>query len=85
LSWQNTVSIQTLKSDLLKKRLLKENVKMHRCENCGLTEWLACPIPLEQHHKDGKRYNNAIENLLLLCPNCHALTDNYRAKNIKKF
>ncbi|MBK6998271.1 MAG: HNH endonuclease [Lewinellaceae bacterium] len=57
---------------------------MHRCENCDLTEWLASPIPLELHHKDGNRYNNAIENLLLLCPNCHALTDNYRAKNIKK-
>jgi hypothetical protein len=71
-------------SHKLKKRLLKENVKLHRCENCDLSEWLDCPIPLELHHQDGNRYNNAIENLLLLCPNCHALTDNYRAKNIRK-
>jgi predicted HNH restriction endonuclease len=40
------------------------------------------PIPLELHHKDGNRYNNSLNNLMLLCPNCHALTDNYRAKNI---
>ena len=71
-------------SHKLKKRLLKENVKPHKCENCGLTEWLGNPVPLELHHKDGERYNNAIDNLLLLCPNCHALTDNYRAKNIRK-
>lgn len=41
------------------------------------------PIPLELHHVDGNRFNNAIQNLLLLCPNCHALTNNYRARNIK--
>ena len=41
------------------------------------------PIPLELHHKDGNRYNNQLDNLMLLCPNCHALTENYRAKNIK--
>jgi predicted HNH restriction endonuclease len=41
------------------------------------------PIPLELHHKDGNRYNDQLENLILLCPNCHAFTENYRAKNIK--
>jgi hypothetical protein len=40
-------------------------------------------IPMELHHIDGDKYNNAIANLLLLCPNCHALTDTYRARNIK--
>jgi len=33
------------------------------------------------HHKDGDRTNNEYENLTLLCPNCHALTDTYRGKN----
>ena len=54
----------------------------HRCESCGLTEWLDKPIPLEVHHIDGKELNSELDNLILLCPNCHALTDNYRGRNI---
>ena len=36
---------------------------------------------LELHHKDGNHNNNTLENCLLLCPNCHSLTDNYKFKN----
>ena len=54
----------------------------HKCENCGLSEWLNKPIPLEVHHLDGKELNSELSNLVLLCPNCHALTDNYRGRNI---
>ena len=54
----------------------------HQCENCGLTEWLNKPIPLEVHHFDGKELNSELSNLVLLCPNCNALTDNYRGRNI---
>ena len=56
----------------------------HRCENCGTETWLDNPIPLEIHHLDGDRLNNNLENLQLLCPNCHALTDNFKGKNIDK-
>ncbi|NOY98461.1 MAG: HNH endonuclease [Chloroflexi bacterium] len=62
----------------LKKRLLVEHIKEHRCEKCRGTEWQGEPIPLELHHKDGDRTNNTLQNIELLCPNCHALTDNYR-------
>ena len=41
-------------------------------------------IPLEVHHLDGDRMNNELSNLQLLCPNCHALTENWRGKNISK-
>jgi 5-methylcytosine-specific restriction endonuclease McrA len=54
----------------------------HRCENCNNITWLNKPIPLEIHHKDGDSLNNELDNLQLLCPNCHALTDNYRGRNI---
>lgn len=74
---------KTYQSHKLKLRLLREDVKLAQCENCGLREWLEQTIPLELHHIDGNRYNNALNNLQLLCPNCHALTENYRAKNIK--
>lgn len=56
----------------------------HKCENCGLTKWLDKPIPLEVHHIDGNELNSELSNLLLLCPNCHALTENYRGRNINK-
>jgi hypothetical protein len=67
----------------LKGRLLSEKRKGHECERCGNEEWLGQPIPLELHHKDGDRTNNCLSNLELVCPNCHALTDNYRGKNRK--
>ena len=63
-----------------KKVLIKE--RGHRCESCDLAEWLCEPIPLELEHKDGNNRNNVKENLLLLCPNCHAKTKFYRGKNI---
>lgn len=59
-------------------------IRGHRCENCGLTEWMENPICLEVHHIDGDSLNNELDNLKLLCPNCHALTENYRGKNINK-
>lgn len=67
----------------LKDRLLRENVKEYRCEYCGNTEWMGKPIALELHHVNGIKDDLRIENLQILCPNCHAFTDNYRGKNIK--
>lgn len=68
----------------LKERLLKEGVKEHRCECCGNTEWMGEPIALELHHVNGVKDDLRIENLQILCPNCHAFTDNYRDRNISK-
>lgn len=71
----------TVQSYKLKNRLLQEQLKEKRCECCGLIEWLGKEIPLELHHINGDRSDNRIENLQLLCPNCHAQTDNYRGLN----
>ncbi|MBR0109289.1 MAG: HNH endonuclease [Bacteroidales bacterium] len=50
------------------------------CESCNRSEWLGQAIPLEIHHLNGNNTDNRLENLKLLCPNCHALTDNYRGR-----
>lgn len=53
-----------------------------KCEKCGRETWEGAPIPLEVHHEDGNHLNNQLSNLKLLCCNCHALTKNYKGKNI---
>jgi predicted nucleic acid-binding Zn ribbon protein len=53
----------------------------HKCEKCNNTSWMNNPIPLECHHKDGNRNNNTVENVEIVCPNCHVFTDNYKGKN----
>lgn len=67
----------------LKNRLIKEGILQEICNSCFNIEWLGQPIPLELHHIDGDKNNLLVENLELLCPNCHALTDTYRGKNIR--
>lgn len=52
------------------------------CECCGLTEWMKRPIALEIHHIDGDRLNNNLDNLQLLCLNCHALTPNWKRRKV---
>lgn len=69
-------------SSEMRKKLIAEGYKDHRCEGCGHTQWEGQPIPLELDHIDGDRTNNRLENLRLLCPNCHALTPTYRGRNI---
>lgn len=68
----------------LKQRLISEGIKPYQCENCLNTEWLNKPIPLQLHHKDGNHNNNNINNLQLLCPNCHSLTDTFAGRKLKK-
>lgn len=65
-------------SHKLKLRLFNEKVKEPKCEVCGLTEWNNKKISFELHHINGDNTDNRIENLQILCPNCHSQTDTYR-------
>jgi Zn finger protein HypA/HybF involved in hydrogenase expression len=67
---------------LLRHYLIDE--RSHRCEVCGITEWMGKSAPLELDHKDGDSLNNTLENLRLICPNCHAQTETYKGRNTGK-
>lgn len=67
---------QRIKSHDLRKRLIKEGYFEPKCYHCQATTWFDIPIPLELHHKDNNHENNNIDNLLLVCPNCHTYLHN---------
>lgn len=70
------------KSQKFRKSLIE--LRGQQCECCKNTTWLNQPINIEVHHIDGDKSNNQLENLQLLCPNCHSYTDNYGSKNKKQ-
>jgi 5-methylcytosine-specific restriction endonuclease McrA len=74
----------TFQSFKLKIRLIQEGILNPSCSSCNLTIWLNESIPLELDHINGINTDNRIENLRLLCPNCHCLTPTYRGKNKSK-
>ena len=65
----------------IKGRLIAAGLKQPRCEQCGVTDWQAKPLALELHHVNGDGRDNRLENLLLLCPNCHSQTDTWGGRN----
>jgi len=81
-------SLKTLgrhtRSDIT-RRLVRDGIKKWQCEKCHRKTWNGKPIPLERHHVDGNRSNNSVENIKLLCPNCHAQTPNFSGKNKSSF
>lgn len=68
----------------LKTRLIREGLKESRCEICGITEWLGRPLSMELHHVNGDGDDNRLENLQLLCGNCHSQTDNWGGRGVRR-
>lgn len=68
----------------LKQKLFAEQLKERKCESCLTERWLDHPVPLELDHINGDTTDNRLENLRILCPNCHALTKTYRGKKLAK-
>lgn len=58
----------------IKQRLIAAGIKANRCEDCGIGEWRGSALSLSLHHVNGDRHDNRLENLRLLCPNCHSQT-----------
>lgn len=68
----------------LKRRLVAAGLKEPRCESCGIHVWRGKPLNLALHHRNGDGRDNRLENLSLLCPNCHSQTDNFGSYNRKR-
>jgi DNA-binding transcriptional ArsR family regulator len=68
----------------LKKRLYDAGLKEPRCERCGLEEWLGERLSMALHHVNGDGSDNRLENLQILCPNCHSQTDNFSGRNRRR-
>ncbi|MBN9735485.1 MULTISPECIES: transposase [unclassified Pseudonocardia] len=58
----------------LRQRLITAGLKPAHCETCGLSRWRDAPLPLHLDHVNGDHTDNRLENLRILCPNCHAQT-----------
>ena len=65
----------------VKLRLLEAGLKERCCELCGRAEWRGRPLALELHHVNGETLDNRLENLQLLCPNCHSQTETWGGRN----
>lgn len=68
----------------LKLRLIEENFLKEQCNWCGINNWRNEPLSLHLDHINGDRRDNRLENLRLLCPNCHSQTPTYCGRNNKK-
>jgi hypothetical protein len=64
-----------------KARLLKEGLLQNQCALCSIVDWLGQPLTLHLDHINGDRYDNRLENLRILCPNCHSQTPTFAGRN----
>lgn len=68
----------------MKSLLFKFELKSNCCEKCGLNdEWQGKKIVLHLEHINGNHFDNRLENLKILCPNCHSQTETYSKRKVK--
>lgn len=78
------VKVSNYQSFKLKRRLFNSGIKKPECEECGWHEKTPDGyLPLELDHINGDRHDNRLENLRVLCPNCHSLKPTHRGRNRK--
>ncbi len=65
----------------LRGRLQAAGLKPSCCELCGMDTWRDLPLALQLHHVNGDGLDNRLENLQVLCPNCHSQTDTWGGRN----
>lgn len=68
----------------VKTRLLHAGLLTNRCSQCGITSWQDRPLTMHIDHVNGVRDDHRLENLRMLCPNCHSQTETYGGRNMKR-
>ncbi len=66
----------------IKRRLLETGTFEERCSRCGIAEWRGKPLCIHLDHINGVKDDWRLENLRMLCPNCHSQTPTFSAKNL---
>ena len=90
-NWTKSIPLQEVlvenstysKTSDLKKRLVKDGLLKNVCHICGLDpNWNGKPLSLQLDHINGVRTDHRLENLRILCPNCHSQTDTFCSRNV---
>jgi 5-methylcytosine-specific restriction endonuclease McrA len=68
----------------VKIRLLGAGLIENKCDRCGISDWLGEPLSVHIDHINGDHLDHRLENLRMLCPNCHSQTDTYGARNRRR-
>ena len=68
----------------IKQRLIRAGILENRCQDCGLSEWRGKRLSIQIDHINGVRDDNRLENLRMLCPNCHSQTETFGSRNRKR-
>jgi HNH endonuclease len=76
------IGSRRLDGNFIKRRLFRAGLLTNKCAECGMgPEWNGSRLVLHLDHINGHGYDNRLENLRLLCPNCHSQTSTYCGRN----
>lgn len=76
-------SLSGVSTSSLKKKLLKAGKIENKCFERNISEWQGKPLSLHLDHVNGINNDNRLDNLRLLCPNCHSQTETFAGKKLK--
>ena len=68
----------------VRRRLLEEGLLHYECYECGVFEWFGERLPLHLDHINGMKNDHRLENLRMLCPNCHSQTKTFSGRNVRR-